>query len=142
MYCRSHDRGSASRGVCIQRDLPAVGEGFASHPGGLPPGGLYPGGFASRGSASKGQTPHRYYSIQSTGWRYASHWNAFLLFDIVLFCCCLGLASATVPMYIAECTLPHNRGRLVTVFNTCVAGGQCVAGLIDGCFFTVNHGWR
>ena len=93
--------------VCIQEGLPLEG--------------LHP----------RGRPPIRYYRIQSTSWRYASNWNAFL-FDIVLFCCCLGLASATVPMYIAECTLPHNRGRLVTIFNTCVAGGQCVAGFIDG----------
>ena len=125
MYCRSHDWG-----VCIQMDLPAVGGGVCIHAkGGLPPGGLHPGGFASKGDLPlEGlhpgeQTPHRYYSIQSTGWRYASHWNAFL-FDIVLFCCCLGLASATVPMYIAECTLPHNRGRLVTIFNTCGSEGD------------------
>ena len=73
----------------------------------------------------------------------AHYFACFLaLFDIVLFWCCLGLASATVPMYIAECTLSHNRGRLVTIFNSCVAGGQCVAGFIDGCFFTVDQGWR
>ncbi|KAL5013890.1 hypothetical protein ScPMuIL_008160 [Solemya velum] len=55
----------------------------------------------------------------------------------------IGLASMTVPMYIAECAPPHLRGRLVTVNNLFITGGQFIASLIDGAFsYDKTNGWR
>ena len=45
-------------------------------------------------------------------------------------------------MYISESAPPHIRGFLVTIFNSSIAGGQCIAGLIDAVFITVPYGWR
>ena len=75
-----------------------------------------------------------------------THCTTFLR---VLCCSCLtdllphtGLTSGCTPMYIAECAPTRYRGRLVTVFNSSVAGGQCVAGIVDGIFISVSNGWR
>lgn len=55
----------------------------------------------------------------------------------------LGLASVTVPMYIAEAAPAHLRGRLVTMNNLFITGGQFIASLIAGGFSYVKHsGWR
>lgn len=55
----------------------------------------------------------------------------------------IGLASMTVPMYIAECAPIQMRGRLVTINNLFITGGQCVAAVIDGLFSKdADNGWR
>ncbi|XP_070558860.1 proton myo-inositol cotransporter-like isoform X3 [Ptychodera flava] len=55
----------------------------------------------------------------------------------------IGLASMTVPMYIAECAPTHMRGRLVTINNMFITGGQFVASLVDGAFsYDKENGWR
>lgn len=55
----------------------------------------------------------------------------------------IGLASMTVPMYIAECAPVHLRGRLVTVNNLFITGGQFVASILDGVFsYDKKNGWR
>ncbi|XP_043922139.1 proton myo-inositol cotransporter [Protopterus annectens] len=54
-----------------------------------------------------------------------------------------GIASMTVPVYIAECSPSHLRGRLVTVNNLFITGGQFFASLLDGVFsFLPKDGWR
>ncbi|KAM3859053.1 proton myo-inositol cotransporter-like [Diretmus argenteus] len=55
----------------------------------------------------------------------------------------LGIASMTVPVYIAEASPPHLRGQLVTVNTLFITGGQLTASLIDGAFSYLQHdGWR
>ncbi|XP_035281067.1 proton myo-inositol cotransporter-like isoform X2 [Anguilla anguilla] len=55
----------------------------------------------------------------------------------------LGIASMTVPVYIAECSPSHLRGQLVTVNNLFITGGQFIASIIDGAFSYLRHdGWR
>ncbi|XP_054750905.1 proton myo-inositol cotransporter-like isoform X2 [Lytechinus pictus] len=54
----------------------------------------------------------------------------------------VGLASMTVPMYIAEVAPVHVRGRLVTINNLFITGGQFVASVIDGAFSYWPWGWR
>jgi len=54
-----------------------------------------------------------------------------------------GLASPTVPMYIAECAPSHQRGKLVTTNNIFITGGQFVASIVAGIFsYDYNNGWR
>ena len=49
----------------------------------------------------------------------------------------------TVPIYIAECAPPHLRGRLVTLNNLFITGGQFIASTIDGAFsYDKENGWR
>ncbi|XP_046341100.2 proton myo-inositol cotransporter-like [Haliotis rufescens] len=55
----------------------------------------------------------------------------------------IGLASMTVPMYIAECSPSHLRGRMVTLNVLFITGGQFVASVMDGAFSYVEKGgWR
>ncbi|XP_041820160.1 proton myo-inositol cotransporter-like [Chelmon rostratus] len=55
----------------------------------------------------------------------------------------LGIASMTVPVYVAEASPPHLRGQLVTVNTLFITGGQFTASLIDGAFSYLKHdGWR
>lgn len=55
----------------------------------------------------------------------------------------LGIASMTVPVYIAEASPPHLRGQLVTVNTLFITAGQFIASLIDGAFSYLQHnGWR
>ncbi|XP_012732517.2 proton myo-inositol cotransporter [Fundulus heteroclitus] len=55
----------------------------------------------------------------------------------------LGIASMTVPVYIAEASPPHLRGQLVTVNTLFITGGQFTASLIDGAFsYMQRDGWR
>uniref|UniRef100_A0A4W5NTD2 Proton myo-inositol cotransporter n=1 Tax=Hucho hucho TaxID=62062 RepID=A0A4W5NTD2_9TELE len=55
----------------------------------------------------------------------------------------LGIASMTVPVYIAETSPPHLRGQLVTVNTLFITGGQFTASIIDGAFSYLQHnGWR
>ncbi|XP_051544746.1 proton myo-inositol cotransporter-like [Myxocyprinus asiaticus] len=54
-----------------------------------------------------------------------------------------GIASMTVPVYIAETSPPHLRGRLVTINTLFITAGQFTASLIDGAFSYMKHeGWR
>ncbi|XP_042352669.1 proton myo-inositol cotransporter-like isoform X2 [Plectropomus leopardus] len=55
----------------------------------------------------------------------------------------IGIASMTVPVYIAEVSPPHKRGQLVIINNLFLTGGQFIASVIDGAFSYLKHsGWR
>ena len=54
----------------------------------------------------------------------------------------IGIASMTAPMYIAEISPPAARGRLVTINNCMITGGQFVASLVCWAFSDAVHGWR
>ncbi|XP_032076467.1 proton myo-inositol cotransporter [Thamnophis elegans] len=55
----------------------------------------------------------------------------------------IGIASMTVPVYIAEVAPPHLRGRLVTINTLFITGGQFFASVIDGAFsYLPKGGWR
>ncbi|XP_037369230.1 proton myo-inositol cotransporter [Talpa occidentalis] len=55
----------------------------------------------------------------------------------------IGLASMTVPVYIAEVSPPHLRGRLVTANTLFITGGQFFASIVDGAFSCLQKdGWR
>eukprot|EP01059_Diplonema_ambulator_P019815 TRINITY_DN33479_c0_g1_i1.p1 TRINITY_DN33479_c0_g1~~TRINITY_DN33479_c0_g1_i1.p1 ORF type:complete len:491 (+),score=100.31 TRINITY_DN33479_c0_g1_i1:54-1526(+) len=51
----------------------------------------------------------------------------------------IGLATTTVPLYVAECVPPSQRGRMITLNDLCVASGQVVAGL---CNIIAKPHWR
>lgn len=54
-----------------------------------------------------------------------------------------GIASMTVPVYIAEVSPPDLRGQLVTINCLFITGGQFIASVIDGAFSYLGHdGWR
>ncbi|KAJ8577620.1 hypothetical protein ON010_g1587 [Phytophthora cinnamomi] len=54
----------------------------------------------------------------------------------------IGFASMTVPLYIAEVSPPSIRGRLVSLNNVCVTGGQFFACVLDALLANVDGGWR
>lgn len=54
----------------------------------------------------------------------------------------IGFSSSTIPVYLAEITQFHQRGKLVAAYNLLITGGQFVAGVIAGAFSTTNEGWR
>ncbi|CAM9369753.1 unnamed protein product [Choristocarpus tenellus] len=54
----------------------------------------------------------------------------------------IGLASMTSPVYIAEIAPAHERGMLTLLNTLFISGGQFVAGMVDGAFSNVLHGWR
>ncbi|XP_039990048.1 proton myo-inositol cotransporter-like isoform X8 [Xiphias gladius] len=55
----------------------------------------------------------------------------------------IGIASMTVPVYIAEVSPPHLRGQLVTINALFITGGQFIASVVDGAFSYLRHdGWR
>lgn len=54
----------------------------------------------------------------------------------------VGLASMTVPVYIAEAAPSEYRGMLVTINNLFITGGQFIASVIDGVFSNTTEGWR
>ncbi|XP_060932071.1 proton myo-inositol cotransporter-like isoform X2 [Limanda limanda] len=55
----------------------------------------------------------------------------------------IGIASMTVPVYIAEVSPPHLRGQLVTINSLFITGGQFIASVVDGAFSYLRHdGWR
>lgn len=54
----------------------------------------------------------------------------------------IGLASTSVPVYLAEMAPPAHRGRLVTLFVQQVVFGQLVAYGVDSAFAGVPGGWR
>lgn len=54
-----------------------------------------------------------------------------------------GIASMTVPVYIAEVSPPQLRGQLVTINTLFITGGQFIASVVDGAFSYLQHdGWR
>ncbi|OON15372.1 MFS transporter, SP family [Opisthorchis viverrini] len=55
----------------------------------------------------------------------------------------IGMASMTVPVYIAEIAPSHMRGTLVTLNTVCITAGQVIASVVDGLFMSdVRNGWR
>ncbi|XP_055365337.1 proton myo-inositol cotransporter-like isoform X3 [Betta splendens] len=55
----------------------------------------------------------------------------------------IGIASMTVPVYIAEVSPPHLRGQLVTINSLFITGGQFIASVVDGAFsYLRRDGWR
>lgn len=49
----------------------------------------------------------------------------------------------TVPVYIAEAAPAHMRGKLVTLNNVFITGGQFIASVVDGIFASdKRNGWR
>ncbi|KAL5015124.1 hypothetical protein ScPMuIL_009394 [Solemya velum] len=55
----------------------------------------------------------------------------------------IGLTSTTIPMYLAECSPAHVRGRIVSTNIAMVACGQFIANLVDGIFgWNEKNGWR
>ncbi|TGZ63863.1 hypothetical protein CRM22_006672 [Opisthorchis felineus] len=55
----------------------------------------------------------------------------------------IGMASMTVPVYIAEIAPSHIRGTLVTLNAVCITAGQVIAAVVDGLFMSdVHNGWR
>ena len=55
----------------------------------------------------------------------------------------IGLASMTTPVYIAEVSPIEIRGKLVTINNCFITGGQFVASVVAGAFSMNNaNGWR
>ncbi|TKS73915.1 Proton myo-inositol cotransporter [Collichthys lucidus] len=55
----------------------------------------------------------------------------------------IGIASMTVPVYIAEVSPSHQRGQLVTINSLFITGGQFIASVVDGVFSYLSHdGWR
>ncbi|PSN44708.1 hypothetical protein C0J52_11834 [Blattella germanica] len=55
---------------------------------------------------------------------------------------CKGVASMSVPVYIAESACPDLRGRLVTLNTIFITGGQFVASAVCGGFSSHPEGWR
>ncbi|GLH14933.1 Proton myo-inositol cotransporter [Gryllus bimaculatus] len=53
----------------------------------------------------------------------------------------IGIASMSVPVYIAESALPESRGPLVTVNTLCITCGQFIAAAVVD-FYTHQEGWR
>ncbi|GFO29134.1 proton myo-inositol cotransporter [Plakobranchus ocellatus] len=55
----------------------------------------------------------------------------------------VGLASVVVPVYVAEASPPHNRGRLVSLHQLLINTGIIVSSLLAGGFsYVVPNGWR
>lgn len=54
----------------------------------------------------------------------------------------VGIASSTVPLYIAELAPQARRGQLVAANNAAIVIGQVVASVVDGIFSEVTEGWR
>lgn len=77
--------------------------------------------------------------LMGIAWDYSS-----LILGRVVVGCGIGLASLTTPIYIAEVSQPHMRGRLVTINGLLICFGQFTAGMVDGIFDAIdeNNGWR
>ncbi|KAL7062415.1 hypothetical protein AAHC03_01159 [Spirometra sp. Aus1] len=55
----------------------------------------------------------------------------------------VGLASMTVPVYIAECSPSEIRGPLLVFYHLLITFGQVVAAVVDGIFHRdLVNGWR
>ncbi|MCI4381779.1 hypothetical protein PGIGA_G00255840 [Pangasianodon gigas] len=69
--------------------------------------------------------------------------KAVLLFGRLIVGLGIGVASMTVPVYIAEVSPPQLRGQLVTINTLFITGGQFIASVVDGAFSYMEHnGWR
>ena len=44
----------------------------------------------------------------------------------------VGIAAATVPVYISEASPAHIRGMLTVINTVCVSSGQLIANVVDG----------
>ncbi|RLN52312.1 hypothetical protein BBJ29_009742 [Phytophthora kernoviae] len=65
-----------------------------------------------------------------------------LLFGRLIVGLGIGCASTTVPLYIAEASPPHIRGRLVSLNSALVTGGQFFASVLDALLADTDGGWR
>ncbi|GAA6040499.1 hypothetical protein JCM8097_005435 [Rhodosporidiobolus ruineniae] len=65
-----------------------------------------------------------------------------VIFGRILVGIAVGLASMTLPVYLAEISPAALRGRLVASNVVFVTGGQVVAYLVDAVFYNVPSGWR
>jgi MFS transporter, SP family, solute carrier family 2 (myo-inositol transporter), member 13 len=54
----------------------------------------------------------------------------------------IGVASMSVPMYVAEVAPSRHRGALVSTNVLFITGGQFVSYLVDSAFANVDSGWR
>ena len=54
----------------------------------------------------------------------------------------VGIAAATVPVYISEASPAHIRGMLTVINTVCVSSGQLIANVVDALFGNTPHGWR
>ena len=55
----------------------------------------------------------------------------------------LGLASMTVPIYVAEAAPPSVRGQVVTTYQLFITAGQFIASVMNGAFsYLEKDGWR
>lgn len=54
----------------------------------------------------------------------------------------LGIASMSVPIYLAECAPTEYRGAIITVNNLSITGGQLIAALVCALLANVSEGWR
>lgn len=54
----------------------------------------------------------------------------------------VGLASMTVPVYIAECAPEDLRGSMVTIDVLLITTGQFVAYAVDAALISVQYNWR
>ena len=96
---------------------------------------------------------HRIWDESLSSWRgcrlhcrraddgFAQRWR--VLFGRCVVGLAVGLASSTVPLYLAELAPPSMRGLLVSVNNSCIVVGQVCAAIVDGLFSGVPQtGWR
>eukprot|EP00755_Sulcionema_specki_P003566 Sspe_Gene.27944::Locus_12393_Transcript_1_1_Confidence_1.000_Length_1587::g.27944::m.27944 len=54
----------------------------------------------------------------------------------------IGMATVTIPLYVAECSPPHHRGKLVALNDLCVCAGQVLAGMVNVLCKHYGHNWR
>ncbi|GFN96072.1 proton myo-inositol cotransporter [Plakobranchus ocellatus] len=54
----------------------------------------------------------------------------------------IGVVSAIVPVYVAECSPADIRGRLITVHQLCITIGIWVSSILAGAFQELDQGWR
>ncbi|KAL8287666.1 hypothetical protein RQP46_003524 [Phenoliferia psychrophenolica] len=54
----------------------------------------------------------------------------------------VGLASAVIPLYLAELSPAKYRGRIVASLVVLITGGQVLAYVVDAIFFSWKGGWR
>lgn len=74
----------------------------------------------------------------------AAYHNSMLVIGRTVVGVGIGMAAMAVPMYIAESAPASMRGKLVVMNILFVAGGQCVATIVDGAFSYLRYdiGWR
>ena len=54
----------------------------------------------------------------------------------------LGIASMSVPMYLSECAPKKSRGKIVTINNLSLTGGQFLSAFVCAILSGVDNGWR